>query len=206
MQAALSDAAFLTGLQRNADIVIMSCYAPLFTRVDQGGSQWRTNLIGYNSLTSYGSPAYYTQKMFYNSRGDQVIPIAGITPQTIPTLPAESEPSAVAPGGRGGRRGGRPDPNEPLFACASKEDSSGDIILKVVNVFDMDQTVTVQLAGAKIRKDATGQVMMGKPNDTNTIEDPLHIVPKDFVINDASSSWRHTFPGHSITVIRFKTQ
>jgi len=206
MQAALSDAAFLTGLQRNADIVIMSCYAPLFTRVDPGGSQWRTNLIGYNSLTSYGSPAYYTQKMFYNARGDQVIPIAAITPQTIPTFSAEPAPSTAQIDARPARRVARPDPNEPLFACASKEDASGDIILKVVNVFDVDQTVTVDLAGAKIRKNATGQVMVGKPNETNSIEDPLHIVPKDFVINDARSSWKHTFPGHSITVIRFKTK
>ena len=204
-QCALSDAAFLTGLQRNADIVIMSCYAPLFTRVDPGGSQWRTNLIGYNSLTSYGSPAYYTQKMFYNARGDQVIPIAGITPQTIPTPAPEPAPPAAATGGRGGR-GSSPDPNEPLFACASKEDASGDIILKVVNVFDVDQTLTVELAGAKILKNATGQVMAGEPDDTNTVDDPFHTVPKDFVINDASSTWKHTFPGNSITVIRFKTK
>jgi alpha-N-arabinofuranosidase len=204
-ECAMSDAAFLTGLQRNADIVIMSCYAPLFTRVDQGGSQWRTNLIGYNSLTSYGSPAYYTQKMFYNSRGDQVIPIAAITPQTIPTLPAEPTPPADAPRGRGGRGGGRPDPNEPLFACASKDDASGDIILKVVNVFGVDQTVTVELAGANVQKNATGQVMAGEPNETNSIDDPYHIVPKDFVINDASASWNHTFPANSVTVIRFKT-
>jgi len=205
-QCAVSDAAFLTGLQRNADIVIMSCYAPLFTRVDQGGSQWRTNLIGYNSLASYGSPAYYTQKMFSNSRGDQVIPIAGITPQTIPTLPAEPTPPADAPRGRGGRGGGRPDPNEPLFACASKDDASGDIILKVVNVFGVDQTVTVELVGANVLKNAAGQVMVGEPDETNSVEDPFHIVPKDFVINDASSTWNHTFRGNSVTVIRFKTK
>jgi len=205
-QCALSDAAFLTGLQRNADIVIMSCYAPLFTRVDQGGSQWRTNLIGYNSLTSYGSPAYYTQKMFYNARGDQVIPLAGITPQTIPTLPTEPVPPATAPGGRGGRGPGRPDPNEPLFACASKEDASGDIILKVVNVFGIDQTLTVAFAGANILKNASGQVMVGELDDTNTVDNPFHTVPKDFVINDANSTWKHTFPGNSITVIRFKTR
>jgi alpha-L-arabinofuranosidase len=184
----------------------MSCYAPLFTRVDQGGSQWRTNLIGYNSLSSYGSPAYYTQKMFSNSRGDQVIPIAGITPQTIPTPAPEPAPSAAPAGGRGGRGPGRPDPNEPLYACASKEDASGDIILKVVNVFNVDQTVAVELVGANIPKNATGQVMVGQPDDTNTVDDPFHTVPKDFVINDASSAWKHTFPGHSITVIRFKTK
>jgi len=205
MQAALSDAAFLTGLQRNADIVIMSCYAPLLTRVNQGGSQWRTNLIGYDSLTSYGSPAYYTQKMFYNARGDQVIPIAGITPQTIPTIPPEPAPPAADTGRRGGRVV-HPDPNEPLFACASKEDASGDIILKVVNVFGVDQTVTVELAGASILKNATGQVMTGEPNETNSVEEPFHIAPKDFVVNDAGSTWNHTFPGNSVTVVRFKTK
>jgi alpha-N-arabinofuranosidase len=202
-QAALSDAAFLTGLQRNADIVIMSCYAPLFTRVDQGGSQWRTNLIGYNSLASYGSPAYYTQKMFYNARGDQVIPIADIKPQKIPTMAPEP---ALAPGGRGGRGVGYTDPNEPLYACASKEDTSGDIILKVVNVFKVDQTMTVELVGANIQKNATGQIMAGELNDTNTVDDPFHTVPKDFTINDANSTWKHAFPGYSITVIRFKTK
>jgi alpha-N-arabinofuranosidase len=205
MQAALSDAAFLTGLQRNADIVIMSCYAPLFARVNQGGSQWRTNLIGYDSLTSYGSPAYYTQKMFYNARGDQVIPIAGITPQTVPTIPPEPAPTAQDAGRRGGRIV-HPDPNEPLFACASREDASGDIILKVVNVFGVDQTVTVELMGANILKNAAGQVMAGEPNETNSVEEPFHIAPKDFVVNDAGSTWTHTFPGNSVTVVRFKTR
>jgi hypothetical protein len=144
--------------------------------------------------------------MFNNARGDQVIPIAGITPQTIPTPAPEPTPLAPAPGGRGGRGGGRPDPNEPLFACASREDASGDIILKVVNVFGVDQTLTVELVGANILKNATGQVMVGQPDDTNTVDDPFHTVPKDFVINDASSTWKHTFPGNSIAVIRFKTK
>ena len=206
-QCALSDAAFLTGLERNADIVIMTCYAPLFTRMNPGGSQWSTDLIGYDTLTSFGSPSYYVQKMFFNAKGDQVIPIAGITPQMIPAQEPTPEP-AQAPGaqfGRG-RREAPPSPEEPLFACASKEDASGDIILKVVNIFDVDQTMTIELVGANIQKVATGQVMVGQPNETNSVEDPFHIIPKDFVISDASSAWNHTFPGNSITVIRFKTK
>ena len=185
----------------------MTCYAPLFTRVNPGGSQWRTNLIGYDTLTSYGSPSYYVQKMFFNAKGDQVIPVSEIIPQAIPTLAPDPQP-ASAPAGPEGRR--RMDtfvnPNEPLFVCASKEDTSGDIILKVVNIFDIDQNMTVELTGADIKKEATGQVLAGQPNDTNSVEDPFHISPKDFVINDASSSWNHTFPGSSITVIRFKTK
>jgi len=205
-QCAIADAAFLTGLERNADIVIMTCYAPLFTRVNPGGCQWRTNLIGYDTLTSYGSPSYYVQKMFFNARGDQIIPIDQIIPQTIPTPASEpvQTPAGQSPGR--GRTDTPPSPNEPLFACASKEDASGDIILKVVNVFDVDQNMTVECKGVDIKKNAVGQVLAGQPNDTNSVDNPFNIVPKDFVVQDAGSVWNHTFPGNSITVIRFKTK
>ncbi len=203
-QCALSDAVFLTGLERNADIVAMNCYAPLFTRMNPGGSQWNTDLIGYNTLTSFGSPSYYVQKMFFNARGDQIIPVAQIVPQTIPTL--ESTPESVqTSAGRFSRGDASPNPNEPLFACASKEDTSGDIILKVVNIFEVDQTLTVKLIGTNIHSVATGEVMTGELGDINSVENPFHTVPKRFIVTDASSNWTHTFPGHSITVIRFKT-
>ena len=208
-QCALSDAAFLTGLERNADIVIMTCYAPLFTRMNPGGSQWNTDLIGYDTLTSFGSPSYYVQKMFFNAKGDQVIPVFDITPQTIPAPEPTPEP-AQSRGGRSGRGRGRgdasPNVNEPLFACASTEDVSGDIILKVVNIFNVDQTMTVELVGADIQKVATGQVMTGMPGDINSVDYPYNLVPKDFIVTDAGSNWKHTFPGNSITIVRFKTK
>jgi len=196
-QCALSDASFLTGLERNADIVVMTCYAPLFTRVNPGGSQWSTDLIGYNTLTSFGSPSYYVQKMFFNAKGDQVLPVTQIVPQKIPT-----------PAGQFGFGYGdtSPSPDEPLFACASKENTSGDIILKVVNVFDVDQTLTVELKGDNIYSVATGELMVGELGDVNTVDNPFHTVPKQFIVTDASSNWTHTFPGYSITVIRFKTE
>jgi alpha-N-arabinofuranosidase len=205
-QCALSDAAFLTGLERNADIVIMNCYAPLLTRVNPGGSQWSTDLIGYDTMTSFGSPSYYVQKMFFNAKGDRVIPVAKIIPQTIPARESEPQP-APAPAGRLGfdRRESPPSPEEPLFACASREDASGDIILKVVNVFDVDQTMTVELAGANVQKVSTGEVMTGMPDDVNSVDAPYHTVPRRFIATDAGSNWTHTFPGYSITVIRFKT-
>jgi alpha-N-arabinofuranosidase len=203
-QCALSDAAFLTGLERNADIVIMTCYAPLFTRVDPGGSQWSTDLIGYNTLTSFGSPSYYVQKMFFNAKGDRIIPVTRIVPQTLPAAGSVQEP-AQNDTGRSGRVAETPDPDEPLFACASKEDVSGDIILKVVNVFDTDQTLTVELTGTPVHSVATGEVMTGEPGDINTVQVPFHVVPRRFIITDAGMNWTHTFPGYSVTVIRFKT-
>jgi alpha-N-arabinofuranosidase len=75
MSAALGDAAWMTGMERNSDLVIMSCYAPLFVNVNPGGMQWRTDLIGYDTLSSYGSPAYYAQKMFSLNHGDLVLPV-----------------------------------------------------------------------------------------------------------------------------------
>jgi alpha-N-arabinofuranosidase len=71
--AALGDAAFLTGLERNSDVVVMSAYAPLFVNVNPGGMQWSSDLIGYDALNSYGSPSYYTQVMFASCLGDHTL-------------------------------------------------------------------------------------------------------------------------------------
>ncbi|HEY1922963.1 MAG TPA: alpha-L-arabinofuranosidase C-terminal domain-containing protein, partial [Tepidisphaeraceae bacterium] len=68
--AALADAAWLTGLERNSDVVIMNCYAPLLVNVNVNASQWGTNLIGYNALTSFGSTSYEAQKIFAQNMGD----------------------------------------------------------------------------------------------------------------------------------------
>jgi alpha-L-arabinofuranosidase len=77
LAGALGEAALLTGLERDADVVIGASYAPLLVNVN--AVSWSTNLIGYNGLTSYGSPSYYAQKMFGDSLGNQVAPsqIAG---------------------------------------------------------------------------------------------------------------------------------
>ena len=68
--AALGDAAWMTGMERNSDIVVMSCYAPLF--VNLNGAQWDSDLIGYNALESFGSPSYYAQVMFASYLGEEV--------------------------------------------------------------------------------------------------------------------------------------
>ena len=71
--SALGDAAFLTGLERNSDLVVMAAYAPLFVNVNPGGMQWSTDLIGFDALNSYGSPAYYAQVMFGSCLGDHIM-------------------------------------------------------------------------------------------------------------------------------------
>ena len=71
--AALGDAAWMTGLERNSDIVIMASYAPLFVNVNPGAMQWASDLIGYDALNSFGSPSYYAQVMFSNHLGDKIL-------------------------------------------------------------------------------------------------------------------------------------
>jgi alpha-N-arabinofuranosidase len=71
MKAALGDAAFMTNMERNSDIVTMQCYAPLLVNVNE--NQWRPNLIGYDALTSFGSPSYHANKMFSTNVGDEIL-------------------------------------------------------------------------------------------------------------------------------------
>jgi len=73
MQAAIGDAAFMTEMEKNSDIVVMNCYAPLLVNVSAGARQWRPNLIGYDALRAYGSPSYYAIKMFSTHVGDEIL-------------------------------------------------------------------------------------------------------------------------------------
>ncbi|MEW1717989.1 alpha-L-arabinofuranosidase C-terminal domain-containing protein [Streptomyces sp. NPDC093109] len=76
---ALSEAAFMTGLERNADIVKLASYAPLLA--DTAGTQWRPDMIWFDSTRSWGSTSYETQKLFMTNTGDRVVPsTASATP------------------------------------------------------------------------------------------------------------------------------
>ncbi len=74
LNAGLADAAWLMGLERDADLIPLECYAPLFVNVNPGAAQWPTNLIGYDALHSFGSPSYYAQCMLAQNKGDVVLP------------------------------------------------------------------------------------------------------------------------------------
>jgi alpha-N-arabinofuranosidase len=73
MTAALGDAAWMTGMERNSDLIQMQCYAPLLVNVNPGAKQWRPDLIGYDALHSFGSPSYYAFSMFSGNVGDEIL-------------------------------------------------------------------------------------------------------------------------------------
>src|SRR5206468_3174992 len=75
MKAALGDAAFMAAMERNSDLILMQCYAPLLVNVSPGARQWRPDLIGYDALSAYGSPSYYAMQMFSGNLGDEILPV-----------------------------------------------------------------------------------------------------------------------------------
>jgi alpha-L-arabinofuranosidase len=212
MAFALGDAAWLTGLERNADVVRMNCYAPLFVNVNPGGRQWAVNLIGYDALTSFGSPSYYVQKMFSTNRGDVVLPatfdpLPKLTLEQIPQAPQPPPPPGRAGAAAPGRGRGPTGPFDSLYASATRDDTSGDVILKLVNIQATAQPLRIELQGVKtIRSNAAGEMLIGELGAINTVAEPRKVVPKPVTISNAGASFLHELPAHSVSVIRLKTR
>jgi len=208
LQAGLSDAAFMTGLERNSDIVVMSCYAPLFVNVNPGGMQWPSDLIGYDILTSYGCPSYYVQKMFGDYLGDT---LPQLTMTGIPTKPYTPPPA------RGGRGRGTPATAqaaapargaviqlEQMYSSVTRDSASGAIYLKVVNCSETPQPTQININGVASVDGRAKCVVLSSDSltDTNSITDPKKIVPIESAISGVSSSFSHTFPAYSVTMLQ----
>jgi alpha-N-arabinofuranosidase len=202
MSAALGDAAWIVGMERNSDLVVMSSYAPLFVNVNKGAMQWQTDLIGYDALSSYGSPAYYVQKMFSLNHGDSVV---STSTQGIPTR--EWQPPAAR-----GRAGAAPPPAPPaqqvplLFFNATRDTKTGTLYVKVVNRGSAAQAVRVQVSGvAAIEPKGQLVALTGSgPEDTNSITQPAKIVPVTTGVDGLGADFTRTFPPYSISVLLMK--
>jgi alpha-N-arabinofuranosidase len=210
MGFALGDAAWLTGLERNADVIVMNAYAPLLVNVNPGGRQWQVNLIGYNGLTSFGSPAYYVQQMFSNNRGNVVLPakfdpLPQLTAAEIPQAPVP----AGAPGGLGGGRGlaGPAGPFDGLYASATRDTAGGDVTLKLVNVQAVPQPLNIDLQGVRtVSRQAKGEVLAAEVGATNSVAEPTKVAPKPVTITNAGARFTCSLPALSVTVIRLNTK
>jgi alpha-N-arabinofuranosidase len=178
-QAALGDAAWMTSMERNSDLIVMHSYAPLFVNVNPGGMQWKTDLIGYNGLESYGSPSYYAQVMFAGHLGN-------VTPRSV----LKAEHKLLLP------------------YCVSRQTETGKLFLKVVNPGAEAQDVTVNLSGArKVQGEGSVTTLRAAgPNDTNSITEPARIVPVTGPLKKVASRFRYTFPAWSITVLEIEAQ
>jgi len=196
--AALGDAAWMTGMERNSDIVVMSCYAPLFVNVNPGAMQWKSDLIGYNTLNSYGSPSYYAQVMFNNYKGDHVVPMTG---SDIPTQMQQLSNKDLD-------RGIKAKELPAVFYVATKDNKTGTIYLNFVNTQSTPQQVKIDLEGAnKVNKN--GSLIVLKANnreETNSITDPEKIIPVKENINGLAKEFVRTFPAYSISILQIGTK
>ncbi|MGH7980896.1 MAG: alpha-L-arabinofuranosidase C-terminal domain-containing protein, partial [Limisphaerales bacterium] len=202
MAGALGDAAWMTGMERNSDIVLMSSYAPLFVNVSavgkKGGSmQWRSNLIGYDALNSYGSPSYYAQVMFSAHHGDAIL---ATDAQNIPTQlwrpPARHHHGAELPRLPA-------EQIRKIFFDATRDSQTGTIYLKLVNTLGAPQPVTVELSGVE-NVARTGHAIVLKaasPDDTNSIKQPRNIVPVTMTVRGLGKQFTKVLPAYSITIL-----
>jgi alpha-N-arabinofuranosidase len=209
LRAAIGDAVWMTGMERNADIVIMHAYAPLFVNVSDltpavprtGSMQWATDLIGYDALHSYGSPAYYAQKMFSNYRGDVVL---------AATLENNPLREWVQPAGRGAPAGAPPPAPKQLAAvyhAVTRDSTNGTVFVKLVNVVGAPQTVRIKLAGmSNLRPEGTAIVLTSaNPADTNSITEPTKVVPVATKFTGVAPAFTRTLEPYSITVLQLET-
>ena len=197
--AALGDAAWMTGLERNSDLVVMASYAPLFVNVSPGAMQWRVNLIGFDAQGSYGSPSYYAQQMFSLHHGDQIL---AATATGIGTQ--EWQP----PTPRGGTT---PPPKRQvptLFFDATRQSTTGLVTLKVVNPIGTAQPARIQLAGAG-QVEPRGRTLVltaASPAATNSITEPTKVIPEGGEAGGFGPDFTYTFPPYSITVLELQTR
>jgi alpha-L-arabinofuranosidase len=177
MGAALADAAWLTGLERNSDFVIMSAYAPLLVNVNPGGMQWETDLIGYNALTSYGSPAYYAQVMFGSYVGDHTL---------ASTLDGA---------------------NQKFFYSITGSAARKRLYLKLVNGGSSPQALDISLDGVQLAPTAKTVTLAAHDTQaTNTIDHPAQLVPVHATLPNVTGKVHHVVPPFCIEVIEFEAR
>jgi alpha-N-arabinofuranosidase len=177
-ECALSEAAFMTGLERNSDVVNMVSYAPLFAHVD--GWQWTPDLIWFNNLTSYGTANYYVQKLFSTNKGTDALSIL-----------LENKPLI-------GQQG--------LYASAVIDKKSGEIILKIVNTSAdvLNKTILLQTSG-KVNSKAVQTVLSNDRLDAmNTIDNTEVIKPVDNEIILKGKNVEVALTPYSLNIIRVK--
>jgi alpha-N-arabinofuranosidase len=175
-EAALAEAAFITGLERNADVVRMTSYAPLLGHVE--GWQWTPNLIWFDNVRSYGTPNYYVQKLYATNRGSHVLPV---------TL--NNSGAGVA---------------DQLYTSAVLDEPRGEVIVKVVNAAGSGRAVNLSLAGIKgVKGPAVVTVLASSDLKTeNGLDQPARLAPASRQVQFTGMNTQLSVEPYSFTVVR----
>ncbi len=177
-KCAMSEAAFLTGLERNADVVNMASYAPLFAHVEAW--QWTPDLIWFDNLTSYGTPNYYVQQLYSLNKGTDVVPVT-LDNQTVT-----------------GQDG--------FFASAVLDTKTNDVVIKIINTSMKGHDASFVINGPKGLK-PEGTVTSLQSNDldaVNSIGEPKALSPQSRQIVLTGNAVKLLLRPYSFNVIRVK--
>ena len=180
--ASLLEAAFLTGVERNADVVHMATYAPLLAHVE--GWQWRPDLIWFDNLRSVRTCSWYVQSLYGHNRGTNVIPLT-------------MNKKAVS--GQEGQNG--------LFASAVWDKDAKCYIIKVVNTSENPQSLNIELKGLKKSvnlKEGKCTTFHSEDLDAeNTLDNPYKIVPEEKTIEINNNTISTTINGMTFAIYKF---
>ncbi len=181
--ASLLEAAFMTGLERNADIVHMATYAPLFAHVE--GWQWRPDLIWYDNLRSVRSVSYYVQQLYGLYKGTHVLPLT-------------MDKRAVT--GAEGQDG--------LFASAVVDKDKNQYIVKVANTSDKAQSIQLTFDGMKKKAALTAGrcIKLASPDldKDNSLDAPSAIVPQESALTVEAQGARVEIEPNTFAVYIFE--
>ena len=178
-EAALLEAAFMTGVERNADVVEMATYAPLFAHID--GWQWRPDLIWYDNLRSFRSCSYQVQQLYSTTKGTNVV-----------NLTMNGKPVAGN------------DDQDGLFASANFDKNTGCYNVKIVNVGDKAQDVTLNLKGMK--GEHKGKLITFHADNLdgeNTLDEPHKYEPKTTDVTVSAPSYSLSVPAKTFVIYQF---
>ena len=184
--AALMEAAFMTGLERNADVVHMATYAPLLAHIK--GWQWRPDLIWFDNSRIAPSASYYVQQLYAANKGSRVLPL----------VMADGKPAAGNPGQNG------------LFASAVIDNESNSIIIKAVNTSDEDINMSVGMKLPKkssLRNDVEMITLKADAMAENTLDNPTAVLPVNSVLKlSGTTEFSDSLPAGSFRVYRLKLE
>ncbi|RZL49550.1 MAG: alpha-L-arabinofuranosidase [Pedobacter sp.] len=175
-QSALAAAALMTGLERNADVVQMASYAPLFAHVDAW--QWAPDMIWVDNLNVYGTPDYHVQKLFSTNKGTDVVAITADGKNLI------------------GQDG--------IYASAVIDQNKKELVIKIANTENKLQTLDLNLDGKrKLKaKGSVDELENDNLNETNSLEKPNVITPKTTTINLKGKKLNLVLKPYSFNVIK----
>jgi alpha-N-arabinofuranosidase len=177
-EAALSEAAFLTGVERNADVVQLASYAPLFAHID--GWQWTPDLIWVDNLNVFVTPSYHVQKMYSTNKGTDVVPFL--------------------------RDGNNITGQDNLYGSAVVDKNTNELVLKIINVGESTEELNIDLKGIK-KSQGKAEVTVLQHDDPlahNEVGKAPSVSPVTVELNFKGKKLAYTLKSKSVNLIKIK--